>query len=440
MKEILKNRKGITLIALIVTIIVLLILAGISIGAITSNNGIINQAKNAKNDTEYSQWEEQIDVAIVDAESKHREPTMEDVIDELINKKVINDESQVNKKTGLITTNEPVYDIEGKLNEYIKISQVEKAKNEGKKFDETTTIEDVMGNKITIPSGFKIAEDSGDTVQEGIVIEDVDASSDVNVQGSQFVWIPVGTVIKDDGSESKNIELGRYSFEKDGTPILEQSAENFLEEVAITSEDYDDYYELSDYRAGGAVEYEFAENATALDLEGFIESTKKNGGYYIGRFESSIASNPKGEAINSETDVSKVTCASKISFGCSTFFNDNTGDLFTMCEQLNASKICINTYKNASNVKSDLMNSYSWDTTLVYIQEMGHENYANNLRKTETIKNTGETEEEVCHIFDFSGNLGEWTTEYCDRYDKINDKESWSPCTVRNDKRERNSE
>lgn len=120
MKEKLRNRKGITLIALIVTIIVLLILAGISIGAITGNNGIINQAKNAKNGTEYAQWEEQIDIAIVDAESKHREATMDDVIDELINKKVINDESQVNKKDGAITTNEPTYTIEDKLNDYIE--------------------------------------------------------------------------------------------------------------------------------------------------------------------------------------------------------------------------------------------------------------------------------------------------------------------------------
>lgn len=427
MKEILKNRKGITLIALIVTIIVLLILAGISIGAITSNNGIINQAKNAKNDTEYSQWEEQIDVAIVDAENKHREPTMDDVIAELINKKVINDESQVNKKDGTITTNEPVYDIEGKLDEYIKISQVEKAKNEGKKFDETTTIEDVMGNKITIPSGFKIAEDSGDTVQEGIVIEDVDASSDVNVQGSQFVWIPVGTVIKDDGSESKNIELGRYSFEKDGTPILEQSAENFLEEVPIKSH-YKNHYELSYYRSGG----DLSKNTTALDLKGFIESIKENGGYYIGRFESSIASNPDGEYIDAGTDVSNVTCASKVSLKCSSL-SFKEGDLFTRSEQRNASKICINTYKYAANVKSDLINSYAWDTTLVYIQEMGHENYANNLRKTETIKNTGETEEEVCHIFDFSGNLGEWTTEYCDYVINSSYKTTWYPCTIRND-------
>ena len=47
-----RNRNsGITLIALVVTIVVLLILAGISIGALTSDNGIINQTHDAKNDT-----------------------------------------------------------------------------------------------------------------------------------------------------------------------------------------------------------------------------------------------------------------------------------------------------------------------------------------------------------------------------------------------------
>ena len=119
MKLLRKKEKGITLIALVVTIIVLLILAGISIGAITGDNGIINQAKNAKDDTQRSQWEEQIDVAIIDAESKNKNPTMEDVIEELKNKNVIDKDNQVNEETGAITTNDPTYIIEGKLNNYM---------------------------------------------------------------------------------------------------------------------------------------------------------------------------------------------------------------------------------------------------------------------------------------------------------------------------------
>lgn len=43
-----QNNKGITLIALVITIIVLLILAGVSIAMLTGNNGILTQAGNAK--------------------------------------------------------------------------------------------------------------------------------------------------------------------------------------------------------------------------------------------------------------------------------------------------------------------------------------------------------------------------------------------------------
>ncbi len=44
-----RTQKGITLIALVVTIVVLLILAGVSLNAIFSENGIISRAKDAQN-------------------------------------------------------------------------------------------------------------------------------------------------------------------------------------------------------------------------------------------------------------------------------------------------------------------------------------------------------------------------------------------------------
>lgn len=49
MKEKTKNKKGITLIALVVTIVVLLILAGVTINFVLGNSGILQQAKNAQN-------------------------------------------------------------------------------------------------------------------------------------------------------------------------------------------------------------------------------------------------------------------------------------------------------------------------------------------------------------------------------------------------------
>ena len=52
------NEKGITLIALIVTIIVLLILASVSIAMLTGENGILIQAKKAKEETKIASEKE----------------------------------------------------------------------------------------------------------------------------------------------------------------------------------------------------------------------------------------------------------------------------------------------------------------------------------------------------------------------------------------------
>ncbi|MFR8144914.1 MAG: hypothetical protein ACLU84_07565 [Clostridia bacterium] len=53
-----QKQKGVTLIALVITIIVLIILAGVAINALVGENGIITQAQRAKEDTDKSQKEE----------------------------------------------------------------------------------------------------------------------------------------------------------------------------------------------------------------------------------------------------------------------------------------------------------------------------------------------------------------------------------------------
>ena len=67
-----KNNKGITLIALVITIIVLLILAGVSIAMLTGSNGILTQAGNAKTETIQGEVEEACKLAVANliAENK----------------------------------------------------------------------------------------------------------------------------------------------------------------------------------------------------------------------------------------------------------------------------------------------------------------------------------------------------------------------------------
>lgn len=58
------NNKGITLIALVITIIVLLILAGVSIAMLTGDNGILNQANKAKADTARAEVVERVNMEL----------------------------------------------------------------------------------------------------------------------------------------------------------------------------------------------------------------------------------------------------------------------------------------------------------------------------------------------------------------------------------------
>ena len=69
LKEELKyGKKGITLISLVVTIIVLLILAGVTIATLTGDNGILTRTQQAKNETEQAEDIEKIRLAITEAQ------------------------------------------------------------------------------------------------------------------------------------------------------------------------------------------------------------------------------------------------------------------------------------------------------------------------------------------------------------------------------------
>ena len=71
MKEKVKDRKAITLIALVVTVVVLLILAGVSIAMLTGNNGILTQSMKAKISTELASYKEELDLFKIEQISKN---------------------------------------------------------------------------------------------------------------------------------------------------------------------------------------------------------------------------------------------------------------------------------------------------------------------------------------------------------------------------------
>ena len=135
-----KQEKGITLIALVVTIVVLLILAGVSISLVLNNNGVISKAKDAKNQYAEAQTNEE---------------------------KQLNDVSDwIDTKVGDKTEGDSVTKIDG----------------------------------VPIPAGFVYV---GGTKDSGLVISDNSADKEkykdqttvgTDLEGNQFVWIPVDNI------------------------------------------------------------------------------------------------------------------------------------------------------------------------------------------------------------------------------------------------------
>ena len=73
-----KNNKGITLIALVVTIIVLLILAGVSIAMLTGKNGILNNARRTSTENAYYSAEERVKLAYMAVRTEIMSQTVKD--------------------------------------------------------------------------------------------------------------------------------------------------------------------------------------------------------------------------------------------------------------------------------------------------------------------------------------------------------------------------
>ena len=383
------NQTGITLIALVVTIVVLLILAGVSLNAIFSENGIIKRAQDAQNK--------------MDQAAENDQKGINELSNWLDSK--INGNSGGNTTGGNTTGGD-----DNPTTTTTKISTLV-----GKVVDKNTKAEDIYGNKITIPKGFKVVAHgtaagsatytySGDNipaVQDGIVIEN-------GTDGNQFVWVPVGT-IKNKNNTTNTITLGRYSSftATNGvyTPAQVASVENCTQEVTINT----NYKELSVFRAGNSATDSTAQNATARNLEEFISTTLANGGYYIARFEAS------GTA-------SKITSK----------YNQTVLGNIT---QPNAAKAAREMYgeikeNNKLVYASDLVNSYAWDTAIIFIQTYsGKTDYAshNESKTTKAFTATGKNNDKYCNIWDMSGNAYECTTEYS----TYSDPRRFCPCVIR---------
>ena len=112
MKTKFKNAKGITLIALVITIIVLLILAGVTIATLTGDNGILNQAGKAKDKTTEAESIERVQVEVagsygidgtIDKEQLNK--NLKNINGLIYNRKALSDSNKIANLPATVTLN-----------------------------------------------------------------------------------------------------------------------------------------------------------------------------------------------------------------------------------------------------------------------------------------------------------------------------------------------
>ena len=271
-----------------------------------------------------------------------------------------------------------------------------------------TTVKDNLGNKVVVPAGFKVINPN-DNVINGIVVEDVTHEA---TKGSQFVWIPVGDVIKDSAGNKETITLGRYVFNEDGTIDTALSKKEPGEQLKAIS--------IASYYFTEGLKDSTTSNTHAKDIAIFKTKAESNHGYYIGRYEARDKSATSARA-SSSVETNQLVCTAN-------------NYVYNYITQPKAAELSRGMYSD-SNFESDLMNSYAWDTAIVFLQKFDNranktkpysrQNSLNNSLASQGTNNLSDASKQdvICNVYDMASNCYECTTEtYSD---------SNRPCAIR---------
>ena len=374
------KNKGVTLIALAVTIVVMLILAGVTISVLNGENGIVKQAQKAKEESKIKELKEKvrIDIAgkrVENINGELRVSVLKEILDKYFDNVPV--ETQITSETELKAKEEY-----GKYE--MKISDIDV----GEITYETsyTIFKDVNGEQVPIPEGYIVSENSDENiVNKGLVISDS--------RGNEYVWISCTVNSSSNKLQYKRTEWG---VEKDGT----DNSRAIKDE--LTLKDIDVTYSKTDTDNG--INEEISKEIVA-QINAEKESIKKYGGYYIGRYE--VGKDNKTAVIKAEQEP---------------YVNIKWSKAYELAKGIGGGE----------GATTYLCSSYSWDTAINFIQNTTGKNYATSIIgfngnwKGQEVKdssgkvikpvntaqrlNTGLTTA-LCNIYDMGGNVGEFTTE-----------------------------
>ena len=363
------RNEGITLIALVITIVILLILAGVSIVMLTGNNGILTQAKLAKENT---------------AAAKEAEEN-----------KLANNNEYINEQLGNAVPGKVV--VETKKDNYV----------------------DSNGDKATIPADFMVDE-TENTISKGLVVHGPDKVNGDN--GSKFVWVPVpdinlmsqcSTAGGDCNLQLENDSLKCKTHNDNEIIVGKLYATIYGENFGIINTIYNDNEGerepaiLKNYDNDVSYNNLFTLESLKTDYRNMAISAAKYGGFYVGRYETSLST------ATSESTGKSGSVQSKQGVIPTAANNSATSMWYGLYKVQNK------TYTGKNNsVESSMIWGSQYDRIINWAKEGEDKEKIRNTslgnNSSGSIVTTGNNkylEDSINNIRDLGGNLREWTLD-----------------------------
>ena len=380
-----KEIRGITLIALVVTIVILLILAGVSYNLVLGEQGIIQKTKEAKEETEEAMGKETQDFERLDEE--------------------INSVTYKRTEEGVIIPS-GFYYVGGTIDSGIVIS--DNSADENKYADKENVNIDLKGNQfVWVPVknavySEEIIINNGEEKQNAInqVIEKINTDSNrcgypmsikLNING-QIEYVGV---LYDCQSQKENDE---YSVNFTALKYSQVNGDFREPDIASTADSFEKYLNILSYSNLADLEKDIH-----IYYNEMVESVLKYGGFFIARYETCYADKNKEEDNNSEIVFKQ---------GREVI---NSKNWYEFCKLHNEYGKSIN-----SNIESNSIYGSQWDQLMIYLRDI--KNSINNnpyiIDATgqgactgEKLQSGASNDYEVKNIFDLAGNVFEYTLE-----------------------------